>query len=85
MTPTDIRTVFFTELTHIAPDIDESTVADTDHLQDDLEIDSMDFLKLVTALHARLGIDIPETDYRSLATPGLAIAYLAGRLESAGS
>jgi acyl carrier protein len=76
MTPQDIRTAFLTELSKIAPDIDPSTVSDDDHIQDDLELDSMDVLNLVTALHARFGIDIPESDYPQIATPALAVAYL---------
>lgn len=76
MTPQEIRTVFLAELSKIAPDIDPATVSDQDHIQEDLELDSMDVLNLVTALHARFGIDIPESDYPQIATPALAIAYL---------
>lgn len=48
-------------------------------MQDDLELDSMDFLNLVTALHQQLGLDIPETDYPKIATLALAVGYLKGR------
>ena len=44
-------------------------------IADELDIDSMDFLNLVTALAERLAIDIPETDY-----PELANARPSGRL-----
>jgi acyl carrier protein len=77
MTPNEIRAAFLEELTRIAPDIDPSTVGDDDHLQDDLEIDSMDFLNLVAAVHVRFGISVPEGDYPRLATPAKAVAYLA--------
>lgn len=76
MTPQEIRTAYLAELSKIAPDIDPSTVSDDDHIQDDLELDSMDVLNLVTALHTRFGIDIPESDYPQIATPALAVAYL---------
>ena len=49
---------------------------DDDHLQDDLGLDSMDFLNLVSALHKRFGLPIPEADYPRLATPGKAVGYL---------
>ena len=49
-------------------------------LIDELDIDSMDFLNLVTALSERLKIDIPETDYPKLATFGHAVDYLVQRL-----
>jgi acyl carrier protein len=76
MTPQEIRAAYLEELNKVAPDIDPQTVSDDDHLQDDLELDSMDVLNLVTALHSRFGIDIPESDYPQIATPALAVAYL---------
>ena len=76
MTPTDLRAAFIAELTEIAPDLDAATIGDNDHMQDDLGLDSMDFLNLVSALHKRFGLPIPETDYPRLATPAKAVAYL---------
>ena len=80
MTQDELRGVFIEELTRVAPDIDRGRVGGGDHIQDDLELDSMDILNLVSALHARLGIDIPEADYGRIATPDLAAAYLSERL-----
>ncbi len=77
MNATDYRTVFLEELFRIAPDIDPETVGNDDHIQEDLELDSMDILNLVAALHERLGIDIPEMDYPEISTPRLAASYLA--------
>ena len=79
MTRDQYRTAFLEELTRIAPDIDAAAVGDDDHIQDDLELDSMDVLNLVTALHVRFGIDIPEADYPRIATLSLAADYLAAR------
>ena len=80
---TDYRAVFLEELTRVAPDIDPATVGDDDHIQEDLELDSMDVLNLVSALHERLGIDIPERDYPEIATPALATAYLSRSVQAA--
>lgn len=77
MTPQELKAAFIEELIRVAPDIEADMVGDDDHIQDDLELDSMDVLNLVTALHARFGIDIPESDYPHIATPALAVAYLA--------
>lgn len=77
MTEAEIRDAFLEELTTIAPDLDKATISGSDHLQDDLELDSMDILNLVIALNARFGIAIPETDYPRIATPDLAVSYLA--------
>lgn len=77
MTQTRMRALFLEELTRVAPDIDPAEVLDRDYLQDDLELDSMDILNLVTALHKRLGIDIPEADYAKIATVASAVRYLS--------
>ena len=76
MTLDEIRAAFIADLTAVAPDIDADSLRDNDHLQDDLGLDSMDFLNLVSALHKRLGLPIPEADYPRLATTALAVAYL---------
>ena len=80
MTDAEIRAAYLEELAKVAPDIDPQTVEDGDHIQDDLELDSMDVLNLVTALHERTGVDIPEQDYPRIATVKLAVAYLTGAM-----
>lgn len=80
MTPADIRTAYLEELTAVAPDIEAADVREDDHIQDDLELDSMDVLNLVAALHKRLGVDIPEDDYPRIETLAKAVHYLAERL-----
>ena len=82
MTQPDFRAIFLEELTRVAPDIDPSTVGDDDHIQDDLELDSMDVLNLVAALHSRLGVDIPEAEYDSISTVSLAAGFLAEKAAS---
>jgi acyl carrier protein len=77
---TDLRAAFHEELTLVAPDLDPATIGDDDHVQEDLGLDSMDFLNLVAALHHRFGLPIPETDYPHLATAAKATAYLAEML-----
>jgi acyl carrier protein len=77
MNSPDYRKIFLEELVRIAPDIAAADVGDDDHIQEDLELDSMDVLNLVTALHERLGIDIPERDYPEIATTALAASYLS--------
>jgi acyl carrier protein len=80
MTPTELRAAFIADLTDIAPDLDPGAIGDDDHLQDDVGLDSMDFLNLVGALHRRFGLPIPEADYPHLATPAKAVAYLTEAL-----
>ncbi len=40
----------------------------------------MDFLNFVTAIHHRLGVDIPELDYPKLVTLDGAVGYLKTKL-----
>ncbi|HKL69153.1 acyl carrier protein [Salibaculum sp.] len=79
MTSTDYKSIFLEELVRVAPDIEAADIGDDDHIQDDLDLDSMDVLNLVTALHERLGIDIPERDYPEISTVNRAEAYLSRR------
>lgn len=63
----------------IAPEADLSGVEPGEDLREALDLDSMDFLNLVIALHERLGIDIPEADYPKLFSKDGLLAYLAAR------
>jgi acyl carrier protein len=81
---TDLRAAFIEELISVAPDLDPATIGDNDHMQDDLGLDSMDFLNLVSALHKRFDLPIPEADYPRLATVAKAVAYLDEALAASG-
>jgi acyl carrier protein len=76
MSDLDIGTVVREELNNIAPEVDLATIDPAADLRDALDIDSMDFLNFVIAVHHRLGVDIPEIDYPKLVTIDGAIAYL---------
>jgi len=78
----DIRKVLQEELNNIAPEVDIAGSDPTANLREVMDIDSMDFLNFITAIHHRLGIDIPEIDYPKLATLDGAVAYLGTKLES---
>jgi len=76
----DIRAVVQEELGNIAPETDVGAINPSADLREALDIDSMDFLRFVTAIHHRLGIDVPEVDYPKLVTLDGAVAYLETRL-----
>jgi acyl carrier protein len=80
MTRDDITEVLIDELGRIAPEIDPTEIDPDADLREELDIDSMDFLNLMTALHERLDLDIPETDYANLTTLSRAVEYLAQKL-----
>jgi acyl carrier protein len=76
MIETDARTVIYDILAGIAPEADPATLAGDEDLRETLDLDSMDFMNFVVALHERTGIEIPEADYPRLHTLNGAIAYL---------
>lgn len=78
----DIRQLLFEELGNLAPEADLGTVPPDVDLREALDLDSMDFLNLVMALHKRLAIDIPERDYAELRTIDDAIEYLAAKAKN---
>jgi acyl carrier protein len=82
MSDIDIRKVLQEELNNIAPEVDIAGIDPAANLREVMDIDSMDFLNFITAIHHRLGIDIPEIDYPKLVTLDGAVAYLGTKLES---
>jgi acyl carrier protein len=80
MNDLDIRNVVQEELNNIAPEADLATIDPAADLREALDIDSMDFLNFVIAVHHRLGIDIPEIDYPKLITLDRAVKYLKTKL-----
>ena len=79
MSPEQIRQAVIDALSSVAPEGDYAHLRPDRPLRDQLDIDSFDFLKVVIHLHELLGIDIPESDYRKLATLEDAVSYLAAR------
>jgi acyl carrier protein len=76
----DLRDLIIEVLSDIAPETDPSDVDPTEDLRDELDLDSMDELNMITKVSERLGIDIPEKDYPQMRTLEGAVAYLSGRL-----
>jgi acyl carrier protein len=77
MKPEEIRRTALTVLTDVAPDIDVSDVDPTMNLQEQFDLDSLDFYNFVVALHEQLGVDVPERDYPKLATLDGCVTYLS--------
>lgn len=81
MNPQNIRNVVIEALRSVAPESDPTSLADSARLRDELDLDSMDFLNFIVAIHESLQIDIPEADYARVQTLGGAVSYLATKLE----
>ena len=79
MTEDEIRAIVLRALGEIAPETEPARIDPAASLRDQLDLDSMDVLNLMIALHEALHVDIPETDYPKLATLNGAVEYLMQR------
>lgn len=79
MTVDEIEAILRQELGRIAPDIDVDMIDRGGDLREEFDIDSMDFLNLVTALAKQFGIEMPEADYPRMGSFDAMIAYLEER------
>jgi acyl carrier protein len=77
VTDAEIRKLAFEILSDIAPETNPSAIGGDEDIREALDIDSMDFLNFVIALHERTGVKIPEADYPKLFTLDGVVAYLA--------
>jgi acyl carrier protein len=76
VTRQELRAIILDELSNIAPDVDVERVDDGVHLSDEYDLDSMDALNLLKALHQRLSVDIPERDYARMRTLSELLDYI---------
>ncbi|HVI92597.1 MAG TPA: acyl carrier protein [Anaeromyxobacter sp.] len=79
MTREEIREVVLSILAGIAPEIDVEEIRPGADLRDELDIDSMDFLRFLVRVEERLGVSVPEKDYPRVRTLASCVAYLEER------
>ncbi len=77
--PADLEALVRRLLGDIAPDVDADALGADDDVRDTLDLDSVDFLNFVVALHDETGVDIPERDYSSVRTVRSCAEYLSER------
>ena len=78
MNGTDIRQIIAAALEEVAPGSDVDEIDPDEDFVYELDIDSMDFLNFVIAVHEKTGIEIPERDYPRLSSLTKATEYLLG-------
>jgi acyl carrier protein len=76
-----LRQAILEALCRIAPEVSPQAIAAAQPLRDQVDLDSMDWLNFLVALHGALGVDIPESDYGKLVTLDDLVAYVARRLD----
>jgi acyl carrier protein len=85
VTGDELRATVLRALASVAPEADLAALAADVPFRDQLDLDSMDFLNFVIALHAATGVDVPEADYARLATLRGCETYLAAKLAPGGA
>ena len=67
-------------LRKIAPEVDGDELIDSKPLRRQVDLDSLDWLNFLVAIHEALGVDIPEADYAQLVTVADLVGYLGARV-----
>ena len=78
----DIQTAVVAALKKVAPEADPESLSPEASVRDELDLDSMDYLGFITAIHDSLHIDVPEADYPRLRTVAGAVEYLSEKLRA---
>ena len=80
MKPEELKSRVLEILATIAPELEPGELRSDKPLRSQVDLDSMDWLNFLVALHERLKVEIPETDYARLVTLDDLLAYLRGKL-----
>jgi acyl carrier protein len=80
MTRDELRAALLGCLGRIAPEVDLATLRPAQRLRDQVDLDSVDWMNFLVAVHAALGIDIPDADATRLTTLDQLIDYCTARL-----
>lgn len=83
MTDDEIKALVLRELGKIAPEIALDQIDPAVELREQIDLDSMDLLNLMIAIHQTTGVDIPEADYPQMASLNGCVAYLRSRIKGA--
>lgn len=70
-------------LQSIAPEVEPEAIQPGRPLRNQVDLDSMDWLNFLVALHEKLKVEIPEADYARLVTLDDVVRYLSAKLGAA--
>jgi acyl carrier protein len=63
----------------IAPEVDLESLNQQEDMRDELDLDSMDFMRLLEAIDKELSVNIQERDYHRVSTLQSMAEYIASR------
>lgn len=79
MNENEARTAVLAAINEVAPDIDTEGLDTSSRLRQDLELDSLDFLRLLEILAQSTGVSTPEEDYADLTSIQRLVDYITAR------
>jgi len=82
MNENEVRNLVFEIIHRIAPEADLDRLDPNENLREALDIDSSDFLNVLLALNEKLGVNIPEADYRQVSTLKTMVEYVNKHMPS---
>ena len=85
MKPEELKSQVLEILTTIAPELEPAELRADRPLRSQVDLDSMDWLNFLVALHERLKVDIPEADYAKLVTLDDLLGYLGSKIAASSS
>lgn len=77
MSTDEIRAAVLAALADVAPEADPATIDPAVPLQEQLDLDSMDFLAYLSGVADRTGVEVPERDYDRVAALEGCVDYVA--------
>jgi acyl carrier protein len=80
MTTEEITQSVLAALTDVAPEVEPSTIRTDLNLRDQTDLDSMDSLNFLIAVHEQLHVDISEADWARLQTIDELVAFITPRV-----
>jgi acyl carrier protein len=76
----DIRSRVLDIIHSVAPELEPGDIRADRPLRDQVDLDSMDWLRVIVTVHEKLHVDIPEADYGKLRTLDDWAAYLRAKV-----
>lgn len=81
MNQEELKARLLSLLVRVAPEVEPDEIDPALNFRDQVDIDSMDFLNFITAIHKQLGVNVPEVDYPQLSSLNGCLRYLEPRLD----
>lgn len=75
----ELRREVLRALSAVAPEVEEAALDPRAPLREQVDLDSIDFLRFLAELEARLGVAIPEAEYARLTSLDSLVRALAER------